>query len=219
MRMEESGQKALALYVTNQLNLFFPDGEPVPNGLLETILPRTLERVGFCFSHIADRYFFDGKKVVFSHLHGDQYGMFLYYLSNTLFRERGEIPVCSKLFALNKLLHGVDAFYEVELPDIFRWVHPLGTVLGRGTYGDYFLVYQRCGIGANHGVYPRLGQYVSMHPGSSILGDCDVGAGCELGAEALLLDRPLPDGTLYVGTPGSFRMIPREPTGACWRKD
>ena len=128
-----------------------------------------------------------------------------------------DTSVCAKLFALNKALHGVDAFYEVELPDVFRWVHPLGTVLGRGNYSDFFLVYQRCGIGSNKDVYPKLGKFCSMHPGSSVLGSCDVGERCELGAEALLLDSSLPEGTLYVGTPGSFRTIRREPDLSRWR--
>lgn len=191
--------------------------ENVSPKVLQSNISRTLERVEHCFSHIADRYFFDGKKVLFNHLNGDQYGMFLYFLSNTLYREREDVSVCAKLFCLNKLLHGVDAFYEIELPDIFRWVHPLGTVLGRGHYSDYFLVYQRCGIGSNRGAYPRLGKFCSMHPGSSILGNSEIGNSCELGADALLLDRSLPDRSLYIGSPGNFRVIKKEPDLSHWR--
>ena len=217
MLLDEENRNALCLYVVGQLNSFFPDRNPVSSKFLASVLPQTLDRVEFCFSHVADRYFFDGKTVFFSHLHGDQYGMFLYYLSNTIYRGGGDPSVCAKLFALNKALHGVDAFYEVELPDVFRWVHPLGTVLGRGTYGEYFLVYQRCGIGSNRNVYPTLGKFCSMHPGSSVLGSCKVGDRCEMGAEALLLDRSLPEGTLYVGKPGDFRAIQREPNLSHWR--
>lgn len=210
-------RKSLSLYVSNQINGLFPDGNQVSPELVSSFLPRTLERVEFCFSHIDDRYFFDGKRVLFDHLHGDQYGMFLYFLSNTLYRQGEDRSVCAKIFALNKVLHGVDAFYEVELPDIFHWVHPMGTVLGRGSYSDYFLVYQRCGIGSNKGVYPRLGKYCSMHPGSSVLGDCSVGDHCELGAESLLLDRSLDSNVLYVGTPGNCRIISRKSNTGSWR--
>ncbi len=217
MLLDEGERDSLSLYVAGQLNALFPDGNPVPPGFLRDVLPRALERVEHCFSRIADRYFFDGERVLFNHLHGDQYGMFLYFLSNTLYRMGEDTSVCAKLFALNKALHGVDAFYEVELPDVFRWVHPLGTVLGRGNYSDFFLVYQRCGIGSNKDVYPKLGKFCSMHPGSSILGSCDVGERCELGAEALLLDSSLPEGTLYVGAPGSSRTIRREPDLSRWR--
>lgn len=209
--------KSLCLYISGQVNNFFPDDNKVSSGFLESCLPQVLKRVEFCFSHISDRYFFDGERVLFSHLHGDQYGMFLYFLSNTLYRMGEDKSVCAKLFALNKTLHGIDAFYEVELPDIFRWVHPMGTVLGRGSYSDFFLVYQRCGIGSNKGLYPRLGKYCSMHPGSSILGDCSVGDHCELGAQSLLLDNSLEDNVLYVGTPGNCRTIRRGRNTGPWR--
>lgn len=217
MLLSEEERDSLCLYVVAQLNNFLPDKELVSSKLIASAIPQTLERVEYCFSHIADRYFFDNKKVLFNHLHGDQYGMFLYYLSNTLYRRGEDISVCAKLFALNKILHGVDAFYEVELPNVFRWVHPLGTVLGRGVYGDFFLVYQRCGIGSNRDVYPTMGKFFSMHPGSSVLGSCYVGDFCEMGAESLLLDRSLSEKTLYLGMPGNFKMIQRDPDLSCWR--
>ncbi len=217
MLLKEKQQKNLSLYVASQLNTFFPDGNLVSIDLLMAFLPQTLDRLEHCFSHIADRYFFDGEKIFFSYLHGDQYGMFLYFLSNTLYRAGENPAVCSKLFALNKALHGIDAFYEVTLPDIFRWVHPLGTVLGRGEYSDFFLVYQRCSIGANHGVYPKLGAFCSMHPGSSVLGNCSIGNYCELGAESLVLDTSLPEGTLYVGTPGNCKTLSRRGDTSPWR--
>lgn len=217
MILSQSEQESLCLYVANQLNAFFPDENPVLPKFLLSFLSQTLERVEYCFSHIADRYFFDGNNVLFSHLHGDQYGMFLYFFANSLYRKGEDTSICSKLFALNKMLHGIDAFYEVELPDVFRWVHPLGTVLGRGNYFDYFLVYQRCGIGSNKNIYPRLGKFCSLHPGSSILGNCIIGDHCELGAGALLLDQSLEESILYVGVPGNFRKIRREANTSYWR--
>jgi serine O-acetyltransferase len=105
---------------------------------------------------------------------------------------------------LNKYLHGIDAFYEVELPDIFLFVHPLGTVLGRGTYSDYFLVYQRCGIGSNHDVYPVMKEFVTLRPGSSILGNCIVEENCTIAAGSLLLDKNLGENTLYIGNPRDY---------------
>jgi serine O-acetyltransferase len=97
-------------------------------------VPQALERLEHCFTKVNNKYFFDGDRAVFSHLHGDQYCMWLYFLANQLFRDGGEPEVCSKLFLLNKSLNACDLFYEVALPDIFLVVHPLGTVLGRGAY-------------------------------------------------------------------------------------
>ena len=94
------------------------------------------QRIEFCFSKINNKYFFDGTNSVFNHLNGDQYAIFLYYLSNTLFRLNQDTNLCSKLYLLNKALHGLDAFYEVQLPDIFMVIHPISTVLGRGKYDN-----------------------------------------------------------------------------------
>lgn len=180
---------------------------------VEGALPR-LER---CFSRIRNKYFFDGERAVFDHLHGDQYAMWLYFVSNELFRQGGPASVCSKLFLLNKALHGCDIFYEVELPDIFLLVHPLGTVLGRGSYDDYFVAYQRCGVGSNHDVYPSFGRHVTLRPGSAVLGDCTIGNYCQIATESLLIDRDLPDHSLYIGNPKTAVVKRQESPYPLWR--
>ncbi|MBJ7446915.1 MAG: hypothetical protein JHC81_05215 [Brevundimonas sp.] len=193
--------RGLAAYAAAQCNASFPDGETVG---LDTLMPAVqvaLARLEHCFSHVENRYFFDGEQVVFNHLHGDQYAMWLYLLANELHRQDGPASVCSKLFLLNKALHGLDAFYEVQLPDIFLLVHPLGTVLGRGTYSDYFIAYQRCGVGSNRDLYPTFGRHVTLRPGSAVLGRCVIGDYCHIATESLVLDRDLPDNSLYIGGP------------------
>ncbi|MEW5743976.1 MAG: serine acetyltransferase [Nitrospirota bacterium] len=194
----------LADYVSCQTENFFPDKR---SGIREAIvrhLDRTLERVAYCFSKIDVKYFREGDDVFFNHLHGDHYAMFLYLLSNTIHRASGDPAACAKLFQLNRALHGIDAFYEVELPEIFLFVHPLGTVLGRASYANYFLVYQQCNVGSNKNVYPTLKEYVSLHPGASVLGSCVVEENCTIGAGSLLLDRNLEKNSVYVGNPKSF---------------
>ena len=94
------------------------------------------------------------------------------------------LDICEKIFLLNKKLHSCDIFYEVKLPSVFLLVHPLGTVLGRGNYSDFFVAYQRCGIGSNHHIYPTLGKYVTMRPGSAILGNSKIGDNCQIAAES-----------------------------------
>lgn len=208
---------ALCRYVAGQLNHFFPDEQPVDTDALQAIMPASLERLGHCFSHVRNKYFFNGTQVVFNHLHGDQYAMLLYWLSFDAHRLGLGEATASKLFLLNKALHGVDAFYEVELPSVFLFVHPLGTVLGRGRYQDHLLVYQRCGVGSNHDIYPSLGRHVTLHPGAAVLGDCMVGDHCSLATESLLLDKDLPAGSLYIGNPASHRIKPHTQPAAIWR--
>jgi serine O-acetyltransferase len=210
-------EPALCGLIARQLNHFFPDDEPVPVEAIHSILPSSMARLTHCFSHIRNKYFFDGERVVFNHLHGDQYAMLLYWLSFDAHRQGLGEAIAAKLFLLNKSLHGLDAFYEVELPSVFLFVHPLGTVLGRGHYQDHLLVYQRCSVGSNHDVYPTLGRHVTLHPGSSVLGRCVVGAGCSLATHALLLDKDLEAGSLYMGNPASHRIKPQNQTAAIWR--
>lgn len=188
-------------YVTRQVNNFFPDERSLSKSVLDPVINETLGRVEYCFSKINNKYFFDGNQSIFNHLHGDQYCMFLYYLSNTMYRNGVDPAYCNKIFLLNKCLHGLDAYYEVELPDIFLVIHPIATVLGRGKYSDYFLVYQRCGIGSNREIYPSMGKFVSLHPGSAILGNSNIGDNCSIASESLVLDTNLENNTTYIGNP------------------
>lgn len=79
----------LTAYAAAQLNAMFPDPNPVSADDLRSAVDIALARLDHCFSHIDNRYFFDGKNTVFSHLHGDQYAMWLYLLANELHRQGG----------------------------------------------------------------------------------------------------------------------------------
>ena len=208
---------ALATLAARQVNGLFPDGAEVSSADLATAVPGALARMEHCFSHVANKYFFNGKTAVFDHLHGDQYAMWLYLLSNELFKRGGPSAACKKLFLLNKALHGCDVFYEVELPSIFLLVHPLGAVLGRGRYADYLIAYQRVGVGSNHDTYPSLGQHVTLRPGSAVLGNCTVGDYCSIAAESFLLDRDLPSNSVYIGNPRDFVIRPQPDPQPIWR--
>ena len=52
------------------------------------------------------------------------------------FKRLSKEDLASKAYCLNKALHAIDVFYEVELPEIFFLEHPLGTVLGRAKYSN-----------------------------------------------------------------------------------
>lgn len=208
---------ALASLAARQLDAMFPDGQAVRSAELAPAASGALARLEHCFSHIDNKYFFNGRQVVFDHLHGDQYAMWLYLLSNELYRLGGSTSVCKKLFLLNKALHGCDIFYEVALPSVFLLVHPLGTVLGRGHYADFFIAYQRVGVGSNHDVYPTLGRNLTLHPGSAVLGRATIGDHCSIAAESLVLDRDLPPNTVYIGNPRDHLIKPRTHNPSIWR--
>lgn len=65
------------------------------------------------------------------------YCNFLYQLSHYEYI-RGNTTIADKVYSLNKMLHGVDLFYEISLPKHWSCEHPVGTVMGRAKYGDYF---------------------------------------------------------------------------------
>lgn len=137
---------------------------------------------------------------------GDRYAVLLYYLSNGLYLV-GNIELATKVYLMNKALHGIDLFYEVDMPDKFELVHPVGTVLGRATYSDGLKVYQNVNIGSNNGIYPVIGENFTAHPGASVLGNCKIGKGCAVGAGSVLIDMDLPDGATYVGNPLVYKIV------------
>jgi serine O-acetyltransferase len=197
----------LVIYTSRQLEHFFPDNSPVIRADIERRIDLTLDRVNVCFSAVQSRYFQADSQARFSHLHSDQYAMFLFFLANTLYKEQSDLHLCEKLFYLNKLLNGIDAFYEVELPDIFLFSHPLGTVLGRAQYSNFFLVHQDVTVGAaresepgENNTYPVLGEYCALYKGATILGSCHVGKNCKISAHSLLIDQNLADNQIYFGS-------------------
>ena len=63
-----------------------------------------------------------------------------------------------------------------ELPNVFAVQHPVGTVLGRASYSDYFMAYQNCTVGANlKGDFPSFGKCAVMYGGSRIIGKTAIG--------------------------------------------
>lgn len=63
--------------------------------------------------------------------------MLLYILSRNIYLKTNDSDLPDLLSYLNKILHGTDIWHTVQLPKNFFFVHPLGTVLGRASYGDF----------------------------------------------------------------------------------
>jgi serine O-acetyltransferase len=178
---------ALAKYVERQFESLFPDGEGL--GELPSFVSDALQRVEYCFARIGIKGFSDADGARFYHRHSDQYTVFLYYLANSAFQRKPGHPVADKAYALNKALHGCDLYYEVGLPAIFALQHPVGTVLGRATYSDYFLCYHNCTVGANLADdYPSFGRGVVMYGGSRMIGRTKVGDNSLVSTGTIVID-------------------------------
>ena len=107
--------------------------------------------------------------------------------------------LCDKLYGLLKMMASVDLFYQVALPEIFTFDHPLGSVMGRARYSNFFTFSQGCTVGNNHGKYPTFGECVFMLSNSKVLGDCNIGSNVIVSANAYIKDTDIPSGSIVFG--------------------
>lgn len=181
----------LSDYARHQINTFFPDGHTVNKADLWPGISDALERLEFCFRRIrVGRYCVDGS-AIFNHLYSDQYLMFLWFLSNSLWRKSANENTLNKLYLLNKSLHSFDCVFDTPLPEVFIIIHGVGTVLGKAKYSDYLAVYHGCTVGQTRGKYPTLGRGVGLGAGASLLGNCNVGDYASIGAGCTLVNTPV----------------------------
>ena len=189
-------------YVSSQVGSFFPDGN---NDIIKSEgYLNSLDRLEYCFEKIKLKYFNDKGVVKFDYLHGDQYSMFLYFLSNELYKEGNE-RAAAKVFGLNKLMFGIDAFYTINLPDVFYFSHPINTILGNAVYNDYLVVYQGVTVGSDlgknggAGVYPVIGEGGVLLSNASLIGKCNIGKNVIFGANSFLRNRDIDDNSIVLG--------------------
>lgn len=121
------------------------------------------------------------------------------YLVARAVRGCGGGPLCDKIYLLNRALSGVDLFYEVRLPDVFFFDHPLGSVIGRAEFRGPFNFLQGCTVGNNKGVYPSFGSYVFMCSDAKVLGACSVGDYVIFAANSYVKDTDIPAGSIVFG--------------------
>jgi serine O-acetyltransferase len=136
----------------------------------------------------------------FSPLMTDQYAMFLYLLANTSFKAEKDPLLADRLYGLNKMLHSIDVYYQIELPGIFLFVHSVGTVLGRATYGDYLVVYQGVTVGGNLDYeYPIIHDGVALFSNSSVLGRSVLNRGVSVSARTFLMNTEVDENHICFG--------------------
>jgi serine O-acetyltransferase len=199
-------QPALVAYVRAQLDALFPDGTPVA---ADAVVAAATERARHCFAHIRHAAFGDADTVVFDHLHGDQYTMFLYYASNSAF-VAGDVALAKKLFLLNKALNGFFCLYDTLLPPVMFLNHALGTVIGRGTYGNYLLVTQNVTFGIDGDRAPVIGEGVIVYGGALIAGSSTIGNRTVIAANASIRNAEVPAESVVAGSSPDLVIRPRK---------
>jgi serine O-acetyltransferase len=200
----------LANYLSKQLNNFFPDNKIVsPNCLLSTT-ELAIERLDYCFLRVSYHKYRQNNESIFNHLYSDQYLMFLWFLSNTVWNETGNDLLASKIYYLNKTLHSFDCMYDTELPDIFFISHGIGTMLGKAKYSNYFIAMQGCTVGAKNGVYPVFGEGVAITANSSVIGNCLIGDRVTISANTSVFNKNIPSNSLVYNSSETGSLVIRD---------
>ena len=204
----------LKSFVLAQLDHFYPDGHSASamgGGDFNSAFDLALERLEYCFDHIKIRGYkrTDDGNPLFYHLNSDQYSQFLYYLSNSLWKLNGDKNICDKLILLNKALHGIWYSYKNNLPNIFLFVHPVGTVLGNVNFSDYLVVYQNVTVntirvGMSEAWAQTFGKGLLLASGSKVIGNESIGDWVSVGVNTVVYKRALPSNSIiYTDSSGA----------------
>lgn len=204
MKLHHIERGQLSAYVQTQIRQMFPlPGEP-NLGVIDACLDAALQRLGCCIDQV--RLWRPGE---FDVLHSTQYAIFLYYLSNTIWRAEGPGAACTQLFLLNKALNGIDCFYEIDLPEVFFIGHTVGIVLAKASYGNHLVLYQSSTVGKNHGAAPVIEDGVILYPHTAVIGNCRIGARSVIAQGVSVVSQDIPKGHMVF--PGSGRELIMKP--------
>lgn len=185
--------------ILSQIKNFFLLDDQTEPAVLHENLQEALDRTAYSFSLTTNKYYRRNGMVFFNPLHTAQYGIFLYFLANTIWKQHGAIALCDKLYGIGKVINALDLYYEIEMPDVFFMDHPVGTVLGRAKYGRFFSFAQNCTVGNNKGAYPIIGEHVTMMSASRIVGNCKIGNYVVVSSGTYIKDQDILDFSLVFG--------------------
>lgn len=169
-----------------------------------------------CLIQSKNKYYSGIEKDGINPFHANTYCVFLYWMSR-FFSENGQKNIADKIYYLNKMLNSVDLYHEIKLPNIWLCEHPLGTVIGRGIFGDKFFFMQRCGIGHNKGIYPLIGNNVRMFFDSKIIGNSHIGNNVVVAATTYIKDQNVPDNVIVFGQSPKLVFKPNTVEDTIWK--
>jgi serine O-acetyltransferase len=180
-------------YISRQLNHFFPDDHDAKPAIGKYI-DDALDRMSFSLKHVKLPGY-----TKFNYLHSDLYAQFLYFLSNTIWTKDQDKNTASRLFYLNKALHGLNCMYDTALPEIFILIHCVGTVLGKASYSNFFVTCHNTTVGTDKGNAPSMSEGVYLGPGSSIIGNCTIGKFTHLTINSVVLNQNTSGNCIVIG--------------------
>ena len=114
-------------YIEKLLKNYFPDNLNI--NLNNFFSANLYKKMSYCFKNIHRKYY-NGDINKFDLFNGDHLCI-LFYLCSIEAYENKKINLAKKFFLLNKIINGIDLFYEVRLPKIFLFI-PLKGINSRG---------------------------------------------------------------------------------------
>ncbi len=110
--------------------------------------------------------------------------------------EAGALDLAEKVYFYTRVNFSIDIFPTRRLPGKFLLVHPLGTILGDASYGNYLVVYQNVSVGGNPRLeYPSIGRGCILYAGSKIIGKSMIGENSIIGAGVVINNESIPPNT------------------------
>lgn len=97
--------------------------------------------------------------------------------------------------------YGVEVGSHPKIGENLKLEHFQGIVIGDdASIGNNCTLYQQVTIGQKNNMYPNIGNNVTIFAGAKVIGDIDIGDGCTIGANAVVLSS-VPTQKCAVGVP------------------
>ncbi len=199
-----SSKEELVLLLSRQINSFFGISKS-DTAIIFNSLDPVFKKLELCFKQCKNKYYNIDGICMFNPLHSGQYTVFLCFLAKYLSLQLQNKSLADKIFYLNKIMHSIDIYHEVQLPNCIFFEHPVGSVLGRAKYSDYLCVFQNCTIGGYKDIktgkinYPHLEEKIILFSGASIVGDSHIGRNSVIGGNAKVKNQNVPENSLVFG--------------------
>lgn len=113
-----------------------------------------------------------------------QYCKLLYFISHEY--GKSDIHTADSLYRLNKMMHGIDLYHQIEMPATFFFGHTTGIVFVNTKYGNNLVVYQNSTIGRIGNNRPIIGDNVIIYPNSLVLGKTVISSNCVISPSTTL---------------------------------
>ena len=205
MKLLDHTRESLVSYITAQCAAVVPDGrEEAFRKAVDAHLDEALERMHRCINGCAP-----WRPDEFNVLQSSQHTIFLYYLSNTIWRRSGNTAAATRLFLMNKAFNGIDLFYEIAMPEVFYIGHSVGIVLAKATYGNHLVLYQNSTIGRHKADIPVIGDRVVVYPNSAIIGRSVVESDAVISQGTSVINKRVPAGQMAFRSGDGLAFSPR----------